>query len=392
MSNGKLFTTGRIGPITLRNRSIRSAAFEGMCPGGIPSESLINYHRSLAAGGIGMTTVAYVSVTNGGRTFSHQSWMNRDIVSQLKILTDAVHKEGALASIQLGHAGNMSDKKVSGERVIAPSGLLNLFGLIIPKKMTEDDINGMIKSYGNAVMLAREAGFDAVEVHAGHGYLISQFLSPHTNRRSDKWGGSFENRARFLKAVMAEVKKTARNDIAVIVKTNLEDGFKGGVDKDESIEVAKILESEGADALILSGGFVSKTPFYMMRGKNPHKELIKNQKDLLIKMGMVLFSRIVLKEYLYEEAFFLEDALRVRDAVKLPLIYVGGLLSSEKIEEVLHKGFDFVALARALVVEPDFINIIHEDRNHISKCRECGPCNSCVATMYDGEMRCTFIE
>jgi len=390
MTTDKLFTPGTIGPLTLRNRTIRSAAFEGMCPGGVPSQSLIDYHRSVAAGGIGMTTVAYVSVANGGRTFSHQAWMNPDIVGDFKKLTDAVHREGAAASVQLGHAGNMGDSKVSGQRAIAPSGRFTLFGLTLPRKMTESDIEDLARAHGRAVALAREAGFDAVEIHAGHGYLISQFLSPHTNRRTDRFGGPLENRARFLRMVMAEARKAAGNRTAVLVKTNLEDGFRGGMPLEEGISVARMLEEEGADALVLSGGFVSKTPFYMMRGQTPHRELISYQQDLLIKIGMIGFSRIMIKDYPYREAYFLEDALKVREAVKLPLVYVGGLVSRKKIDEVLGRGFDFVAIARALVADPAFVNAIKIDPSHVSECLRCGPCNSCVATMYMGEMRCTF--
>jgi 2,4-dienoyl-CoA reductase-like NADH-dependent reductase (Old Yellow Enzyme family) len=391
MPDDTLFTPGTIGPLKLRNRTIRSAAFEGMCPEGVPSESLINYHRSVAAGGIGMTTVAYVSVANGGRTFNHQAWTRPEIIPQMKKLTDAVHREGAAASIQLGHAGNMGDRNVSGVRAISPSGRFTLFGLTLPRKMSVSDIEDMARTHGTAVKLAREAGFDAVEIHAGHGYLISQFLSPYTNKRNDQWGGTLENRSRFLRMVMNEVKKAAGNKTAVIVKTNLEDGFPGGMTRGEGTEVAKILENTGADALVLSGGFVSKTPFYMMRGTTPHKELISYQSDMLIKLGMMAFSRIIIKDYPYQEGYFLADALKVRQAVKLPLVYVGGLVSRKKIDEVLDSGFEFVALARALVAEPDFINIIRSNKQHVSKCLRCGPCNSCVATMYVGECRCTFM-
>ena len=204
MPKDKLFTPGSIGPLRLRNRSIRSAAFEGMCPGGVPSDSLVRYHASVAAGGIGMTTVAYVSVTDGGRTFRHQAWMRPEIIPFFKKLTDAVHRRGAAASIQLGHGGNMADRKVSGRRAVAPSARFNLYGLTLPRAMSEADIEDIARAYADSVKLAARAGFDAVEIHAGHGYLISQFLSPYTNRRRDRWGGSFENRTRFLRTVMAE--------------------------------------------------------------------------------------------------------------------------------------------------------------------------------------------
>ncbi len=390
MPDSTLFTPGNIGPLKLRNRTIRSAAFEGMCPGGVPSKSLMHYHESVAAGGTGMTTVAYVSVTNGGRTFSHQAWMRPEIIPELKKLTDAVHREGAAASIQLGHAGNMGDRKVSGSRAISPSGRFTLFGLTLPRTMSGSDIEEIAGAHGTAVKLAREAGFDAVEIHAGHGYLISQFLSPYTNRRTDQWGGTLENRSRFLRTVMHEVRKAAGNKTAVLVKTNLEDGFPGGMTLEEGVQVAKILQDDGADALVLSGGFVSKTPFYMMRGATPHKELISHQSKMLIKLGMIAFSRIMIKDYPYREGFFLDDALNIRRAVKLPLVYVGGLVARKKIDEILASGFEFAAIARALVADTGFVNRIKREPGHVSKCLRCGPCNSCVATMYMGEMRCTF--
>ncbi|HOO72870.1 MAG TPA: NADH:flavin oxidoreductase [Spirochaetota bacterium] len=389
-----LFTPGKIGPLTLRNRAIRSAAFEGMCPGGVPSDSLVNYHRTVAAGGVAMTTVAYMAVVDGGRTFTHQAYMHRGIVPELKKLTDAVHAEGALASVQLGHAGNMGDSKVSGQRAVSASSVFTLFGLTLPRKMTEADIEDMIRAHGDAVRTAREAGFDAVEIHAGHGYLISQFISPFTNRRKDRWGGPFENRTRFLSRVMSEVRTAAGNDMAVIVKMNIEDGFPRGMDRGEGLGVAQLLEDEGADALVLSGGFVSKTPFFMMRGITPHRELIKRQTSLIIKAGMIFFSRVMIRDYPYRELFFLDDAMKIREKVSLPLVYVGGIVSGQGIEKALGSGFDFVQIARALLYEPDFINRIKKDSAYVSFCRECGgpagPCNTCVATMYGGEAECPY--
>ena len=381
----------KIGPLTLRNRSIRSAAFEGMCPGGIPSDELIEYHRSLAAGGIGMTTVAYVSVTDQGRTFSHQAWASPETVAPFRRLTDAVHAEGGAASIQLGHGGNMGDKKISGFRPVAPSAKVNPYGLSLPRKMNESDIKEVIAAHGTAVRRAREAGFDAVEIHAGHGYLISQFLSPHTNRRRDAWGGSLENRARLLRAVLQEVRRAAGSEMAVLVKTNMEDGFSRGMNIDEGLAVARIIEEEGVDAIVLSGGFVSKTSFFMMKGRTPHRELMKLQENPLIKLGMLLFSRLILEDYPYCENFFLKDGKKFREALSLPLVYVGGLVSRKGIDGALEAGFDAVALARALVAEPDFINRLKVDEMHISPCLECGPCNSCVATMYMGSVRCPYL-
>ncbi|MCU0848263.1 MAG: NADH:flavin oxidoreductase [Spirochaetes bacterium] len=384
----KLFTPGSIGPVRLRNRSIRSAAFEGMCPDGIPSESLFNYHRSVAEGGIGMTTVAYVAVSNDGRSFAHQAWMRPEIVPNFKRLTDAVHRGGAKASVQIGHCGNMADSSATGERPLAPTGRVNIYGPTFPRAMNEDDMLRVAADFGRTVELARKSGFDAVEVHAGHGYLISQFLSPYTNRRKDRWGGSLENRARFMRLVLAGVRKAAKKDMAVIVKMNLRDGFRGGMELDEAVEVAGMIEECGADAIVPSGGFVSRAPMYVMRGEWPRRELVRHITSPFMKFGISVFSRFMIQNEPFREGYFLPDALSVRKAVKIPVIYVGGVLSLQKIEEILGMGFDFVAMARALIIEPDFISRLKNGRSLVSRCAECAPCNRCIATMYTGEAEC----
>lgn len=228
MTTSKLFTPITIGPLTLRNRTIRSAAYESMCPGHRPSEMLLQYHRSVAAGGVGMTTVAYAAVTQSGLSFDRQLWMRPEIISDLRRLTDAIHAEGAAAGIQLGHCGNMSHKNICGCLPVGASGGFNLYSPTFVRALRTSELPQLAQAYGRAVNLAREAGFDSVEIHAGHGYLISQFLSPATNHRKDEFGDSLENRMRFMDMVMNEVMKAAGNDLAVFVKMNMRDGFKGG--------------------------------------------------------------------------------------------------------------------------------------------------------------------
>ncbi|HSO86895.1 MAG TPA: NADH:flavin oxidoreductase [Draconibacterium sp.] len=381
----KLFTPFAIGSVTLRNRTIRAAAFEGMCPGNNPSQMLIDYHRSVAAGGIGMTTVAYAAVSRSGLSFPHQLWLRKEVIPELRKLTDAVHHEGAAASIQLGHCGNMSKKSVAGCWPLSPSGGLNIYSPTWSKKMTKNDIQQVVQSFADSVGIARESGFDAVEIHAGHGYLISQFLSPYTNRRKDEFGGSFENRTRFMQLVMRTVMQAAGNDLAVIVKMNMRDGFKGGMEIDECFQVARLLEKEGCHALVLSGGFVSKAPMYVMRGKMPVSTLAYYMKNSLLKFGVRLAGKYLIPTVPFEEAYFLEDALQFRQAVKLPLIYVGGLISGKKINEILDSGFEFAAMARALINEPDFVNRLKRD----SEARnQCDTSNYCIARMYSIEMAC----
>lgn len=386
MKTFKLFTEASIGPITLRNRTIRSAAFESMCPGNAPSQQLLDYHRSVAAGGVGMTTVAYAAVAQSGLSFDRQLWMRKEIVPGLRKLTDSVHKEGAAASIQLGHCGNMSHKKICGETPVGASSGFNLYSPTFVRGLRKDELRLMAKAYGNAVRLARESGFDAVEIHAGHGYLISQFLSPYTNHRKDEYGGSLDNRMRFMDEVMAEVMKAAGNDMAVLVKMNMRDGFKGGMDIEESLQVAHRLVNDGAQALVLSGGFVSKAPMYVMRGAMPIKAMTHYMDCWWLKWGVRMAGHLMIPTVPFKEAYFLDDAMLFRKEIKnIPLVYVGGLISREKIEDVLDKGFEFVQMGRALLNEPGFVNRMKLDVNARCTCKHS---NYCIARMYSIDMAC----
>lgn len=386
MKTSKLFTEASIGPITLRNRTIRSAAFESMCPGNAPSQQLLDYHRSVAAGGVGMTTVAYAAVAQSGLSFDRQLWMRKEIVPGLRKLTDSVHKEGAAASIQLGHCGNMSHKKICGETPVGASSGFNLYSPTFVRGLRRDELRVMAKAYGNAVRLARESGFDAVEIHAGHGYLISQFLSPYTNHRKDEYGGSLDNRMRFMDEVVAEVMKAAGNDMAVLVKMNMRDGFKGGMDIEESLQVAHRLVNDGAQALVLSGGFVSKAPMYVMRGAMPIKAMTHYMDCWWLKWGVRMVGHLMIPSVPFKEAYFLDDAMLFRKEIKnIPLVYVGGLISREKIEDVLDKGFEFVQMGRALLNEPGFVNRMKLDVDARCTCKHS---NYCIARMYSIDMAC----
>lgn len=386
MNNSVLFTPGKIGPLTLRNRTIRAAAFESMAPGNAPSEMLYNYHKSVAAGGIGMTTLAYAAVTQSGLSFERQLWLRPEILPGIRRITDAIHKEGAAASIQMGHCGNMSHRNICGCTPISASSGFNIYSPTIVRGMKESEIIVIAKAYGQAVRMAKEAGMDAVEIHAGHGYLISQYLSPYTNHRKDIYGGSLDNRMRFMKMCMEEVMKAAGSDTAVLVKMNMRDGFKGGMEIDESLEVARTLQQCGAQALILSGGFVSRAPMYVMRGSMPLKTLTHYMPAGWLPLGVKMAGRFMIPSVPFKEAYFLEDALKFRAALKdIPLVYVGGLVSRDKIEEVLNDGFEFVSMARALVNDPAFVNHMKEDEH--ARC-DCGHSNYCIGRMYSIEMAC----
>lgn len=385
----KLFTPFQLGPITLRNRTIRSAAFENMCYNNKPSQDLFNYHTAVAQGGIGMTTIAYAAVNRSGLSFNGQLWMREEIVPELKKLTDAIHAQGAKASIQIGHCGNMTHFYTCDQMPVGASSGFNLYSPTLVRGLKINEIHQIAKDFGNATRLAKQAGFDCVEVHAGHGYLISQFISPYTNHRKDEFGGSLENRMRFMKMCINEVIQAANKEIAVVVKTNMYDGFKSGMQLPDCITVAKTIESLGVDAIVLSAGFVSKAPMAVMRGAMPLKTLahyMNPWRFWWLKMGLALVGRKMIPTVPFQEAYFLEDALKFRKELKLPLIYVGGLVSRRKIDEVLNSGFELVQMARALVHDTQFVNKMQQaDENYRNGCKHS---NYCIARMYTLDMRC----
>lgn len=386
MSN--IFTPCQIGPITLRNRTIRSAAFENMCTGNRPSQMLFDYHTAVARGGIGMTTIAYAAVSRSGLSFDGQLWMRPEIVPELRRLTDAIHAEGAKASIQLGHCGNMTHRATCGQKPIGASSGFNLYSPTFVRGMKEEEILQTVEDFGTAVQLAREAGFDCVEIHAGHGYLISQFLSPYTNHRHDKWGGSLQNRVRFMQLVIKKVMEAAKDDMAVVVKTNMYDGFKRGMQVEDCIEVAKELQRLGVHALVLTAGFVSKAPMAVMRGAMPIKTMahyMDLKKFWWLKMGMRMCGKMVIPTVPYKDAYFLETARKFREALDMPLIYVGGMVDKKDMEQVIDDGFVAFQMARALVRDTDFVNKLQRGECTRS---ECSHSNYCIARMYTLEMRC----
>ena len=387
--DSKLFTPFQLGPLTLRNRTIRSAAFESMGKDFGPTQKLKDYHVSVARGGVGMTTLAYASINRSGVSFNSQLWLRDEIVPALKDITDAIHAEGAAAGIQIGHCGNMTHWSTAGSFPVSASNGFNLYSPTFHRRMSHAEIATTAKDFGRAVRTAHEAGFDSVEVHAGHGYLISQFLSPWTNRRRDCYGGSLANRMRFMQECLTEVLEEAEKlRMAVIVKHNMEDGFKGGIELPESIEIAREIERLGVHGLVLSSGFVSRAPMAVMRGRIPTKTMgyYMGWNEWLQKIVVTLFGQWMIKQYDFEECFFLENAKRFREALKMPLIYVGGLVSREGIERVLDEGFELVQMARALINDPAFVNKMKE--GDLKTRSGCDHRDYCIARMYSRDMQC----
>ena len=378
-----------LGSVKLRNRIVRAGCFEGLSPGGEVTERLIEHHRRVAAGGVAMTTLSYCSVSCDGRAFGHELWMRPEILPGLRVLTDAVHQEGAAASIQLGHCGFFASPSVIQRRPLGASPKLCLFRLSYCREMTREDIREKLEDFVRAARLAREAGFDAVEIHAGHGYLLSQFLSPWTNHRRDEYGGSLENRMRFPTEVVAQVRATLGPDFPVLVKMNVRDGMKGGLELEEATLVAAGFAVAGATALVPSCGFTARTPLYMLRGGVPTWAFARAQKGLLTQVGMALFGWVLVQRYPFTPCFLQAEAAQIRDAVSIPVAYIGGVRSLAQMDELIESGFAFVQLGRATLRDPDFVTRSAQGEVVTS---DCDQCNLCVASMSANGVTCALAE
>ncbi|MGN6606866.1 MAG: NADH:flavin oxidoreductase [Jatrophihabitans sp.] len=375
------FAPARLGPITLRNRTIKAATFEGRAPKGLVSDELIDFHRTMAVGGVGMTTVAYLAVAPEGRTERRQIHWRDEAMPGLRRLTDAVHAEGAAISAQIGHAGPVADGRSNRLPVLSPSRMISPLAMMPTKAATIADLQRITAAHADAARRAIEAGFDAVEVHLGHNYLASAFLSPRLNRRRDGYGGSLENRARFPREIMRAVRDAVGDRIAVLAKLNMDDGVKRGFGLAEAVQVARWLEADGSlDALEMTAGSSLLNPMYLFKGPAPLKEFAAQMREP-VRTGIRIFGRTRLHSYPYTDAYLLEDAKRVRAAVSLPMILLGGVTNRAVIDKALAEGFEFVAMGRALLAEPDLVRRMQADAAVASKCIHC---NRCMPTIYVG--------
>lgn len=381
----RVFEHGNIGPLRLKNRVIRAGAMEGMCPDNLPDEDLLSHHLNIAASGIAMTTIGCASVTQRGLASTHQLWIQPRVLPELTQLAEEIHQEGTAISIQLSHLGNMANSSMATQMPVSASANFQLIPPTIALRMRRKEITATIKAFGEATRVAATAGFDAVEVQAGHGHLINQFLCPATNRRHDEYGGNFERRARFLTLVLNEVMEAAAGRLAVLVKLNMSDGFPGGMEREECLQVARLVEAAGVHAIIPSGGFLSRCPQHIVRGFFPERTFRHYMESRSEAFLFRLFGKRYVQSLPFRKLYFLEEALEFRRHLHLPLVYIGGVTSSHDIEHVLSLGFDFVAMARAFINDPRWFTIVRQRHPYQSPCSHD---NYCLARTYSRETAC----
>ncbi|HJQ05376.1 MAG TPA: NADH:flavin oxidoreductase [Nocardioides sp.] len=371
-----------LGPVRLRNRTVKAATFEGRTPEGLVTDELIAYHLAPARGGVGLTTVAYLAVAPEGRTHAEQVVVGERSLPGLARLADAVHETGAKVSGQVGHAGPVANGRSNGVRAIAASGMPSPLSMQLIRAASEKDLTRVTRAYVDAARVLVHAGFDVLELHMAHSYLISSFLAPGLNRRRDRWGGSLENRAKLARQVARAVREEVGDAAAVTAKISVSDGFAGGVTTEAGLDFARLLQGDGhLDALQLSGGSSLMNPMYLFRGDTPVDEFAASMPPL-VRFGLKTpLGRGFMKHYAFEEAYFRPKSLEFRKQLAMPLMYLGGVNSLATMQQAMADGFDFVVMGRALLREPDLVN-----RLAVGAATEgiCIHCNRCMPTIYSG--------
>jgi 2,4-dienoyl-CoA reductase-like NADH-dependent reductase (Old Yellow Enzyme family) len=327
-----LFETTTIKSMSLTNRFVRSATWEGMAEeDGSCSRKLTDLMVQFAKGGVGLIITSHAYVSREGRARPRQLGIYSDkLVPGLAAMAKAVHNAGGKIAVQLAHAGCHADPDLTGRMPLGPSSMQGE-GMPECLEMTGDDLRMVAESFGKAAARAQEAGIDGVQIHAAHGYLLSEFLSPFYNRRNDQYGGNVEKRSRLLLEVAHNIRDKVGDRFPVMVKMNSEDFVTGGLSVEEMLEVASILESAGIDAIELSGG----TPYSGDYGS--------------VRPGRLDTEKM--------EVYYLEAAKKFKERVRVPLMLVGGIRSHEVAERMVREGItDYVSLSRPFIREPDLVN------------------------------------
>jgi 2,4-dienoyl-CoA reductase-like NADH-dependent reductase (Old Yellow Enzyme family) len=381
------FLPAQLGPLTLRNRVIKAATSEGRSPHGMVTDDLIAFHRMFADGGVGMTTVAYCCVSPQAASAPGQIVMSVSALPGLRRLTEAVHQGGSAISAQLGHAGVVAPRKLTGVTAVAPSRFVNPTSMAYCRAISVEEIRTVIAQFGSATRVAIDAGFDAVELHFGHLYLPSSFLSPLINRRRDGYGGSIDNRSRLVREIAAHVRDIAGDQIAVIAKLDMDDGMPGGIWIDEALRTAQLLDDDATlDALELTQGSSVYKPMYLFRGDVPVKEFSTVMPPAL-RPAVRLFGRQAMGVYPYRDLYMLAAARQFVPLMKnTKLILLGGITDREHVETGLAEGFDFVAMGRALLREPDRVKTMIAEPGSRSRCTHN---NKCMVTVF-GRTHCVL--
>jgi 2,4-dienoyl-CoA reductase-like NADH-dependent reductase (Old Yellow Enzyme family) len=379
--------------MSVKNRFVRSATAECLASDDCRvTDRYLKVYTQLAKGGVGLIITGNYYVHPSGRAVPRVIVLDRDeIIDDLRRLTEAVHEHGAKIVAQLNHGGRQSDPKVLGHQPIAPSSVRDMLSMVKPRAMSQTEIREMVAAFGDAAYRAKEAGFDGVQIHAAHGYLVNEFLSGHTNRRSDEWGGSPDNRMRFLMEVYTLIRSRVGPDYPVLVKVNSDDTIANGVTLEECVAVCRKLDELGIDAIEVSGG-IAERGLSTIRGDIPADLMMRNR-NLFERTMMRLFLLKSLQKWArFEEGYFLPQAAAVKRGVNVPVIAVGGIRHRTTMEKALEdRQADFISMSRPFIRQPNLVNLLKENADAVITCTNCNRCSVEVVVHYN-PLKCYFAD
>ena len=392
-----LFSPGRIGTLELKNRMIRSASHEGLADRrGAPTEEQFGFYNRFVEGGIGLVITGYAGILQSGKSALYNMTMidSDDLIPAHKAMVEKLHRLGGKIVLQIAHCGPQTLSSATGEPLLlAPSPVPNGFYKEMPREVTEPEIFQIVEGFARAADRAKRAGYDGVQVHAAHGYLLCTFLSRHSNKRKDKWGGSAENRFRIVGETLRAVREAVGKEYPVLVKLNAYEKARNGIRRPDCIQSAKMVEDTGCcDAVEISAGSTEDS-FHMARGQLPMEGSLRYLRpyckmNSLSKFFMRNIAAPVLSLFqpAFVEGYNLDTAALVKKAISLPVITVGGMRSKSFMDSAVKAGkTDFISMARPLLLEPDLANKFMSGESEIARCDNC---NVCVVASDTVPIRC----
>lgn len=390
-----LFEKTTIKGMELKNRLVRSATHEGMADrNGFPTQDLLRLYERLAKGGVGLIITGFAFVTPDGKSpfVGMQGIHTDDHISRYRELVQCAHENGARIAMQIAHCGRQTTREAIGTEPMGPSAVKEKSLFVKPREMTEEDIERIIEGFAQAARRVKEAGFDAVQIHAAHGYLVNQFLCPHTNRRKDRWGGSLENRMRFVREIYERCRKQVGDNFPILIKINGTDNMKDGLKIEESAVMAQMMGEMGFDGIEVSCG-IMEDGYSMLRGNVPVEVILSEwpmyrSKGPLFRFIMEYFGRKIIKPPPMIQAYNRESARTIKSKVKVPVFLVGGITDPPSMEEIIEKGdADYISLCRALIADPAFPEKVRNGSREPSRCIHC---NLCGAYLISRPLKCYY--
>lgn len=393
----ELFSQGIIGQLELENRMIRTASHEGLADRhGAPTQEQYHFYRAFVEGGIGLIITGYAGIMQNGKSSLYHMTMidNDELIPTHREMVEKIHGIAGKIVCQIAHCGRQTLSEATGEAVLlAPSSIPNRFFKEVPRELTQKEIKDIIGQFAAAAKRVRKAGYDGVQIHGAHGYLLSTFLSRRSNKRKDRWGGSAENRFRIIAETLKAVREEVGKNFPVLIKLNSFERGKDGIKPAECVDFARMVEKTGCcDAVEISAGS-NEDSFYMARGSFPTEGILKYLRPYckMGKIGKGFIRHVVapINSYLkppFKEGYNLETAAKVKQAISLPVIAVGGMRSKAFMESAVREGkTDFVSLARPLILEPDLANKFMKNESESAKCDNC---NICFVATDTAPIRC----